>query len=213
MRLVDARDTPSPPEEVIFPALLTVQDVPEAPLIPFAPEAVDVTVPVLVTYRGLLAVPSDTGPTTLVLIVLPFDGTAMVKLSAPEGAELGPPAAACVAVAEWLALLNGAVGVKLQLPLATVVVPATVPSIDTVTVSPVTPLPEIVGSAVLVMVLPFVGVVMLGAEGVPAAVVMKVPLAPSLVAWKPVLPSVDVWKERSAVWLPFETCSTPVEVL
>ena len=38
-------------------------------------------------------------------------GTLMVKLSALEGAELGPPAAAWVAVTEWLALASGVVGV------------------------------------------------------------------------------------------------------
>ncbi len=38
-------------------------------------------------------------------------GTLMVKLSALEGAELGPPAAAWVAVTEWLALVSGVVGV------------------------------------------------------------------------------------------------------
>ncbi len=38
-------------------------------------------------------------------------GTLMVKLSAVEEDELGPPAAACVAVTEWLALVSGVVGV------------------------------------------------------------------------------------------------------
>src|SRR5258708_7207037 len=50
--------------------------------------------------------------------------------------ELGPPEAACVAVIVWLALLNGEVGVKLQALLTTAAVPATVPSIEMVTVSP-----------------------------------------------------------------------------
>ena len=48
----------------------------------------------------------------------------IVKVSVFEGAELGPPVAAWVAVTEWLALVSGVVGVKLQLPLATVVEPA-----------------------------------------------------------------------------------------
>ena len=89
----------------------------------------------------------------------------MVKVSAVEAAELGPPAAACVAVTEWLALVSGVVGV---------IAPAAarhrrraddVPSIDTVTVSPLIPDPEMVGSAVVVMVLPFAGAVMVGAAG------------------------------------------------
>ena len=111
----------------------------------------------------------------------------MVKVSAVEAGELGPPAAACVAVTEWLALESAAVGVKLQLPLATLVEPATVPSMETVTVSPLIPEPEMVGSAVEVMVLPLTGAVMLGAAGgggggLPAVVVIKVPLPPSLLA-------------------------------
>ena len=38
-------------------------------------------------------------------------GTLTVNVSAAEGAELGPLAAACVAVTVWLALLSGLVGV------------------------------------------------------------------------------------------------------
>jgi hypothetical protein len=79
--------------------------------------------------------------------------------------EDGPPDAACVAVMVWLALLSAEVGVKLHAPLATVAVPATVPSIDTVTVSPVTPPPEMVGVAVVVSVLPLAGLVIVGAAG------------------------------------------------
>ena len=43
-----------------------------------------------------------------------------------------------------------------------------VPSIDTVTVSPLIPDPEMVGSAVVVMVLPLAGAVMVGAAGAEA---------------------------------------------
>jgi hypothetical protein len=41
------------------------------------------------------------------------------------------------------------VGVKLHALLTTGAVPATVPSIDTVTVSPVTPVPEMAGASAL----------------------------------------------------------------
>ena len=54
--------------------------------------------------------------------------------------------------------------------------------------SPLTPDPEMVGSAVVVMVLPLAGAVMVGAAGGGGglvAVVTKVPLAPSLANWKP----------------------------
>jgi hypothetical protein len=44
-------------------------------------------------------------------------------------------------------------------------VPATLPSIDTVTVSPVMPPPDIVGVAVVVSVLLAAGLVMVGAAG------------------------------------------------
>ena len=63
----------------------------------------------------------------------------------------------------WLALLKGEVGVKLQALLTTAAVPATVPSIETVTVSPLTPVPAMAGSAVVVSVLPLAGLVMVGA--------------------------------------------------
>ena len=69
-----ARDTPSPPEEATFPALLMLQAVPVAPLMPFVPEPVEVTAPVLVMYKGLLAVVRTTGPVVLVLIVVPTGG-------------------------------------------------------------------------------------------------------------------------------------------
>ncbi len=111
MVLALARDTPSPPEEAILPALMMLQAVPVPPLMPFVPEPVEVTAPVLVMYKGLLAALRTTGPAVLVLIVLPAAGTLMVKVSALEGAELGPPAPAWVAVTEWLASLSGVVGV------------------------------------------------------------------------------------------------------
>ncbi len=100
MVLLLASDTPFPAEEEIFPALLIPQVVPVPPLMPFTPEPVAVTVPVLVMYNGLLAVLRFTGPAVLLLIVLPRVGTLMVKVSALEGTELGPPAAAWVAVTE-----------------------------------------------------------------------------------------------------------------
>ena len=150
-----------------------------------------------VTVSPLIPDPEMVGSAVVVMVV-PFagavmvgaagggGGTLMVKVSAVEAGELGPLAAACVAVTEWLALESGVVGVKLQLPLATVVEPTDVPSIDTVTVSPLIPDPEMVGSAVVVMVVPFAGAVMVGAAGggggLPAVVVMKVPLPPSLPA-------------------------------
>src|SRR5258708_15433069 len=79
--------------------------------------------------------------------------------------ELGPPEAACVAVIVWLALLNGEVGVKLQALLTTAAVPATVPSIEMVTVSPLTPVPAMTGSAVVVSVLPLARLGVIGAPG------------------------------------------------
>ena len=50
-------------------------------------------------------------------------------------------------------------------------VPATVPSIETVTVSPLTPVPAMAGSAVVVSVLPLAGLAIVGAAGV----VLKTP--------------------------------------
>src|ERR1700719_4998091 len=104
-------------------------------------------------------------------------GTATVKVSV-AAVELGPPAAAWVAEMMWLALLRGEVGVKLQALLTTAAVPATVPSIETVTVSPLTPVPAIAGSAVVVSVLPLAGPAMVGA-GVP---VLKTPALGAAVA-------------------------------
>src|SRR6202043_2258211 len=90
--------------------------------------------------------------------------TATVKVSV-AAVELGPPEAACVAGTVWLALLSGLVGVKLQALLETSAVPTCVPSIETVTVSPLTPVPAMAGSAVVVSVLPLAGLVMVGAAG------------------------------------------------
>src|SRR4029077_10336296 len=92
-------------------------------------------------------------------------GRATVKVSV-AAVELGPPAAAWDAEMVWLALLKGEVGVKLQALLTTAAVPATVPSIETVTVSPLTPFPAMTGSAIVVSVLPLAGLVMVGAAGV-----------------------------------------------
>jgi hypothetical protein len=103
-------DIPLPPDEEIFPALLIVQ-VPVPASMPSAPEPVEVTEPAVVMDKGLPAALRTNGPVVLLLIVLPSVGTLMVKLSALEGAELGPPAAAWVAVTEWLALVSGVVGV------------------------------------------------------------------------------------------------------
>ena len=102
--------------------------------------------------------------------------------------ELGPPAAACVAVAVWLALLKGERGVNVQALLTTGAVPATVPSIETVTVSPLTPVPAIAGSAVVVSVLPLAGLAMVGAAGAVGRATMKVSVAavelgPPAAAW------------------------------
>ena len=103
-------------------------------------------------------------------------GTATVKVSA-AAVELGPPAAAWVAETVWLALLKGEVGVKLQALLTTAAVPATVPSIETVTVSPLTPVPAIAGSAVVVSVLPLAGLAMVGAAGAVGTATVKVSVA------------------------------------
>ena len=92
--------------------------------------------------------------------------------------ELGPPAAACVAEIVWLALLKGEVGVKLQALLTTVGrADATVPSIETVTVSPLTPVPAMAGSAVVVSVLPLAGLAMVGAAGAVGTAMVKVSVA------------------------------------
>ena len=60
---------------------------------------------------------------------------------------------------------EGEVGAKLQALLTTAAVPATVPSIETVTASPLTPVPTMAGSAVVVSVLPLAGLAMVGAAG------------------------------------------------
>ena len=83
MVLVLARETPFPAEEEILPALVIVHAVPVAPLTPFVPEPVEVTAPVFVTNKGLLAALRTTGPVVLVLMVLPGQGRrhVMVKVS------------------------------------------------------------------------------------------------------------------------------------
>ncbi len=166
-----------PPVTVVLPATLpSIETVTVSPLIP-DPEMVGSAVVVMVL------------PLLGAVMLGAGGGTLMVKVSALEGAELGPPAAAWVAVTEWLVLLSGAVGVKLQLPPVTVVLPATLPSIETVTVSPLIPDPEMVGSAVVVMVLPLLGAVMLGAGGAVGTLMVKVSalegaeLGPPAAAW------------------------------
>src|SRR5580692_12464496 len=156
-----ADELPIVPE--IVPALMICQIVPEPPLTA-SPLAVVVMLPALVIVSGLLVAAKVSGPVIALLIVRPPPLTLTVKVSV-AAVELGPPAAAWVAEAVWLALLKGDVGVKLQALLTTGAVPATVPSIETVTVSPLTPVPAIAGSAVVVSVLPLAGLVMVGAAG------------------------------------------------
>jgi hypothetical protein len=79
--------------------------------------------------------------------------------------ELDPPVAACIAVMVWLVLVSAPVGVKLHALLATSAVPATEPSIEIVTVSPVTPPPDMIGLVVVVSILPLAGLVIVGAAG------------------------------------------------
>src|ERR1700741_4729820 len=108
-----AADVPTTPE--IVPALLICQAVPEgalmASLLP-----VEVTLPVLVMGSGLL-VEVKYRLALAVLIVCPPPLTLTVNVSV-AAVEDGPPAAACVAVMVWLALLRAEVGVKLHAPLA-----------------------------------------------------------------------------------------------
>src|SRR5579863_8628458 len=103
-------------------------------------------------------------------------GTATVKVSV-AAVELGPPEAACVAVTVWLALLRGEVGVNVQAPLTTGAVPTCVPSIERVTVSPLTPVPAMAGSAVVVSVLPLAGLAIVGAAGAVCTLTVKVSVA------------------------------------
>ena len=74
---------------------------------------------------------------------------------------------------------RGEVGVKLQALLTTAAVPTTVPSIETVTVSPLTPVPAMAGSAVVVSVLPLAGLAMVGAAGAIGRATVKVSVAAS----------------------------------
>jgi hypothetical protein len=134
----------------------------------------------------------------VIVSVLPLAGLAIVGAAGAVGTltvnvsvaavELGPPEAACVAETVWLALLKGEVGVKLQALLTTAAVPATVPPIETVTVSPLTPVPAIAGSAVVVSVLPLAGLAMVGAAGAVGRATVKVSVAavelgPPAAAW------------------------------
>ena len=158
----------------------------QAPLTTAAAPATCVPSIETVTVSPLTPVPAMTG-SAVVVSVLPLAGLAMVGAAGAVGTatvkvsvaavELGPPEAACVAVTVWLALLNGEVGVKLQAPLTTAAAPATVPSIETVTVSPLTPVPAMAGSAVVVSVLPLAGLVMVGAAGAVGTATVKVSVA------------------------------------
>src|SRR5580693_3033989 len=150
--------------------------------------AAPATVPSIerVTVSPLTPVPAMTG-SAVVVSVLPLAGLVMVGAAGAVGratvkvsvaaVELGPPEAACVAEMVWLALLNGEVGVKLQALLTTGAAPATVPSIERVTVSPLTPVPAMTGSAVVVSVLPLAGLVMVGAAGAVGRATVKVSVA------------------------------------
>src|SRR5271169_1907708 len=142
------------PATVVVPATLpSMETVTMSPLTP-DPEMVGSAVVVMMM------------PLVGAVMVGAAGGTLMVKVSGLDAAELGPPpAVAWVAVTEWPALVSGVVGVKFQVLPATVVVPATLPSMETVTMSPLTPDPEMVGSAVVVMMMPLVGAVMVGAAG------------------------------------------------
>ena len=103
-----ADELPIVPE--IVPALMICQIVPEPPLTA-SPLAVVVMLPALVIVSGLLVAAKASGPVIALLMVRPPLLTSTVNVSAAEGAELGPPATACVAEIVWLALLRGEVGV------------------------------------------------------------------------------------------------------
>src|SRR5580692_9241654 len=156
-----------------------------------------------VTVSPLTPVPAMAG-SAVVVSVLPLAGLAIVGAAGAVGratvkvsvaaVELGPPEAACVAVTVWLALLRGEVGVKLQALLETSAVPTCVPSIETVTVSPLTPVPAMAGSAVVVSVLPLAGLAIVGAAGAVGTATVKVSVAavelgPPAAAWV----AVTVW--------------------
>src|SRR5580704_2372780 len=140
----------------------------------------------MVTVSPLTPPPEMAG-SAVVVSVLPLAGLVMVGAAGAVGratvkvsvaaVELGPPEAACVAVTVWLALLRGEVGVKLQALLETGAVPTCVPSIETVTVSPLTPVPAMAGSAVVVSVLPLAGLVIVGAAGAVGTATVKVSVA------------------------------------
>src|SRR3984957_13464300 len=140
----------------------------------------------MVTVSPLTPVPAMAG-SAVVVSVLPLAGLAMVGAAGAVGratvkvsvaaVELGPPAAACVAEVVWLALLRGEGGVKLQALLGISPVPACVPSMEMVTVSPLTPVPAMAGSAVVVSVLPLAGLAMVGAAGAVGTATVKVSVA------------------------------------
>src|ERR1700722_19199576 len=140
----------------------------------------------MVTVSPLPPVPAMAG-SAVVVSVLPLPGLAIVGAAGAVGratvkvsaaaVELGPPEAACVTVTVWLALLKGEAGVKLQALLETSAVPTCVPSMEMVTVSPLTPVPAIAGSAVVVSVLPLAGLAMVGAAGAVGTLTVKVSVA------------------------------------
>src|SRR3984893_8705291 len=151
----------------------------------------------MVTVSPLTPVPAMAG-SAVVVSVLPLAGLVIVGAAGAVGratvkvsvaaVELGPPAAACVAEIVWLALLRGEVGVKLQALLETRAVPACVPAMEMVTVSPLPPPPEMTGSVVVVSVLPLAGLVMVGAAGAVGTATVKVSVAavelgPPAAAW------------------------------
>jgi hypothetical protein len=86
-----ASDTPLPLEAETTPAFVIVQVVGAPPSMPSA-EPVEVTVPVLVMYRGLSAVPKITGPVVLLLIVLDI-GPSLILIASEQ---MHTPAAAPV---------------------------------------------------------------------------------------------------------------------
>ena len=80
--------------------------------------------------------------------------------------------------------------------------------------SPLTPPPEITGSAVLVSVLPLAGLVMVGAAGaVVGDRVRTTPVPPSEATCSAPAPSVEALKSSVAVCEPLVIWATPVEEL
>ena len=82
------------------------------------------------------------------------------------------------------------------------------------TVSPLTPVPEMTGSVVVVSMLPLAGLAIVGAAGAVAwDSVTSRPVPPSEVRLKAPLPKVEVWKSRLAVCEPLTICNRPVTEL